>query len=227
MLVFVAAEAREFSGLLRHTDSSSKLDWPVSFARRATLGGKTILLVANGPGPKLAAGAVDAALEHGEVDGLVSIGFCGALDPALAPLDIFVATEVLGAGPALPPAASNRPYRSGKLLSIDRVVSTASEKAELLKTGAGAVEMEAAVLAKRTQDANIPFYVIKVVTDAANESFPLDFNHVRDAEGRFDRGRILLAALRKPRIFPALLQLNRRCNDAAEVLGDFLADARF
>lgn len=227
MLALIAAESREFAGLLRHTGSASKLDWPVSFARRASLRGKAILLIANGPGPKLAAQAVNAALEHGEVDGLVSVGFCGALDPELAPCDIFVATEVLGAGPALAPAGLSRPYRSGKLLSIDRVASMAGEKAELRKTGADAVEMEAAAVAERARFAHIPFYAIKVVTDAAGESFPLDFNRVRDADGRFDRGRILLASLRKPRIFPALLQLKQRCNAAAQALGDFIADTRF
>jgi adenosylhomocysteine nucleosidase len=226
-LAFVAAESREFAGLLRHIELASKLDWPVSFARMAWLKGNAILLVANGPGPKLAARAVNTAREREKVEGLISIGFCGALDPTLAPCDIFIATEVLGAGTSLMPAGLGRAYKTGKLLSIDRVASTVAEKSELRKCGADAVEMEAGAVAERAEHFNIPFYAIRVVTDAADESLPLDFNQMRDVEGRFDRVKILAAAWRRPGIFPALLKLNRRCNAAAHILGDFIADTRF
>lgn len=227
MLVFIAAEAREFAGLLRNAELSSKLDWPVSFARMAVVKGNSVVLAANGPGPKLAARAVDVVRERAQMDGLVSIGFCGALDPELAPCDIFVATEVVGAGSASVPLDSPRLYRRGKLLSTDRVASTVAEKSELRRSGADAVEMEAAAVAERAEHWNVPFYAIRVVTDTAAESFPLDFNRVRDAEGRFDHVKIMAAALRNPGIFPALLKLNRRCKAAAQALGDFIADTRF
>ena len=226
-MAFVAAEPREFAGLLRNLELASKLDWPVSFARMARLKGSAVLLVANGPGPKLAARAVNTAREREKVDGLISIGFCGALDPALAPYDIFIATEVLGVGKPLMPARAGRAYKSGKLLSIDRVAPTIAEKSELRKCGADVVEMEAGAVAERAEHFNIPFYAIRVVTDAAGENLPLDFNRLRDAEGRFDRFKILAAAARRPGIFPALLKLNRRCKAAAEILGDFIADTRF
>jgi adenosylhomocysteine nucleosidase len=227
LLVFIAAEPREFAGLLRHTELASKLDWPVSFARMARLKGNAVLLVADGPGPKLAARAVNTAREREKVEGLISIGFCGALDPALAPCDIFIATEVLGVGTCSMPAGLGRAYKTGKLLSIDRVASTVSEKSELRKSGADVVEMEAGAVAERAEHFNVPFYAIRVVSDAAGESLPLDFNQVRDAEGRFDRVKVLAAASRRPGIFPALLKLNRRCKAAARILGDFIADTRF
>jgi adenosylhomocysteine nucleosidase len=227
LLAFVAAEPREFAGLLRNAELASKLDWPVSFARMVVLRGNTVVLAANGPGQNLAARAVDTARERADVDAFVSIGFCGALDPELAPCDIFVATEVLGAGTTSLPSGARRPYKIGKLLSIDRVASTVAEKRELRKTGADAVEMEAAAVAERAEHWNIPFYVIRVVTDSAGESFPLDFNRLRDAQGRFDRAKIIAAALRAPASFPELLKLNRRCKAAAQVLGDFIADTRF
>ena len=81
--------------MLRHVEGLARLDWPLDFARSARLNGKPILLVANGPGPKLAGQAVEVAAEHRKLEGLVSTGFCGALDPALRLSDIFVAAEVL------------------------------------------------------------------------------------------------------------------------------------
>lgn len=227
MLVFIAAEEQEFAGLLRNAEMATKLDWPVSFARMARLKGDAVLLLANGPGPRLAARAVNVARERQNVEKLISVGFCGALDPALALSDIFIATEVLDVSKAMSPARPAHAYKSGKLLSMDRVAATAAEKQELRKRGADVVEMEAGAVAERAEHFNIPFYAIRVITDTANEDLPLDFNQMRDAEGRFDRFKILTSAARQPGIFPTLLELNRRCNAAARVLGDFLADTGF
>jgi adenosylhomocysteine nucleosidase len=237
LLAFVAAERREFDGLLRRAERAVKLDWPLDFARMAWLKGEPVVLAANGPGPKLAGRATEIVRKHQELRGLVSTGFCGALDPALEPCDIFVAKEVITLshdrqGVVSQPLADARgsvtrgSVRIGKLLSIDRVVSTAAEKADLRQTGADAVEMEAAAVALKAAEWKLPFYCIRVVTDTSAESFPLDFNRLRDADGRFSRTRIMAAALRRPgSVLPELLKLNKRCKDASQALGDFLVDA--
>jgi adenosylhomocysteine nucleosidase len=239
LLAFVAAERREFDGMLGRAERVTKLDWPLRFARMAWVNGEPMVLVANGPGPKLAGGAAEIARKYQELRGLVSTGFCGALNPALKPCDIFVATEVVtpshdGEGVVAQPLAdahgsvTGGSVRTGKLLSIDRVVSTASEKAQLHKTGADAVEMEAAAVAAKAADWNLPFFCVRVVTDTAAESFPLDFNQMRDVDGRFSRIKILTAALRRPgSVVPGLLRLNKRCKDASQALGDFIVDASF
>lgn len=216
--------------MLRKAERVTKLDWPLDFARLAWLKGKPIVVVANGPGPALAGRATEIVRKHQELNGLVSTGFCGALNPALKPCDIFVATEVVGVVHALsvPRSHSCERAKSGKLLSIDRVVSTAAEKADLRQTGADAVEMEAAAVGLKAAEWNVPFYCIRVVTDTAAETFPLDFNGVRDAAGHFSRIRIMAAALRRPgSVLPELLKLNKRCKDASRALGDFLVDASF
>jgi adenosylhomocysteine nucleosidase len=225
LLVFVAAERRELEGLLGHLDGITKPDWPVDFARLGRLNGAQVALVANGPGPKLAGATIDMVKEHVKVDEVISIGFCGGLEPSLGPCDIFVATEVIGAGSARLPVVS-RAFKTGRLLSIDRVVSTAEEKAQLAE-GADAVEMEAASVWDRARQWKVPFYAVRVVTDTAGESFPLDFNQLRSADGRFSRTKILAAALGRPSVIPALMKLNNRTKRAAQALGDFLADARF
>lgn len=216
-------------GLLEHAEEIRHPDWPLDFVRMGRLHGRDIVAAANGPGPGLAGRAADAAKEYlgMGMDGLVSVGFCGALNPAFRVGAIFVAAEVLGVGPVLAPASA-RPYQSGRLLSVDRVVSTASERAELHSHGADAVEMEASAVGTRAAQWKIPFYAVRVVTDTADENFPLDFNRVRDAQGRFSRAKILAAAaLRPATLLPELWKLNRRSKCAAKALGDFLADARF
>jgi nucleoside phosphorylase len=226
LLVFVAAERRELEGLLVHVDEVAKPNWPLDFVRMGRLKGVQVVLVANGPGSKLAGAAVDVVKTNQKMDALISIGFCGGLVGSLQACDIFVATEVVGVAPALAPSSS-RPFKTGKLLSIDRVVSTAAEKAALAKN-ADAVEMEAAAVAARAQHWQIPFYAVRVVTDTLDEDFPLDFNQMRALDGRFSRSKIVAAALRKPAaVIPELIKLNKRTKRAAQALGDFLADARF
>jgi nucleoside phosphorylase len=243
LLAFVAAEAREFSGLLRNAERVVKLNWPLDFARRIWLNGHAAIVVANGPGPKLAAEAVDIAKGRERLTGIVSTGFCGALDPVLNLSNIFVATEIL-VGQAILPAAGipaglgqagskagsrqNCLPHQGPLLSTDHVAITANEKSELHKTTtARAIEMEAAGVSAKAQQYNLPFYCIRVVTDTAGESLPLDFNQMRDAHGRFSRPKIIFAALRRPAVFPKLLNFDKRCKNASQALGDFIADTRF
>jgi adenosylhomocysteine nucleosidase len=239
LLAFIAAEAREFAGVLQHAGHVARLDWPLDFARSARLNDRDVVLIANGPGPKLAAQAAQTAKEHVDLEGLVSIGFCGGLNPTLKPADLFVADQLVEpnlaevGGPAVAHALSvprshscERP--AGKLLSLDHVATTASEKHKLhASTHADAIEMEAAAVAAKARAWQIPFYAIKAVTDTASESFPLDFNRLRTPEGRFSLPKIIFAAFGRPNAFPALLRLNRRCTLAAQALGDFLADARF
>jgi adenosylhomocysteine nucleosidase len=224
VLVFVAAESREFEGLLRHVRDVAKLDWPLDFARRGTLNGREVALVANGPGPQLAGDAVDVAMRNLNVEALISTGFCGGVNRALEPCNIFAATEVLDVGPAMLPTSS-RPFHTGSLRSLDRVLSTPTEKSA---AGGDAVEMEAAAVAGRAKNRNIPFYAVRAVTDAVWETLPLDFNRMRSADGRFSRAKIIAAALLRPvTALPRLIELNRRTKRAAMALGDFLADARF
>ena len=60
------------------------------------------------------------------------------------------------------------------------------------------------------------------------EDFPIDFNRVRDSEGRFSRFKIIAQAARNPlRLVPELMALNKRANDAAGRLGDFVASCEF
>ena len=184
-----------------------------------------LIKAANGPGPKLAAEAAAAISER--VDVVVSTGLCGALDPALRVGEVFVATAVNGRSVNVP--RSRRPFRSGPLVSIDRVAATAEEKRALRSSsGALAVEMEAAAVAEYAGRLGVPFYCIRAVSDAADESFVVDLNAARGADGRFSVPRVLLQAARRPVvILPELLRLRRAAAQATRALGEFFADCDF
>lgn len=172
--------------------------------------------VANGPGPQLAAAAVRVGF-----DAVLSAGICGALDPALRVGDIVVANAVNG----IPIAVANgpEPKRVANIASLDRVIGTVEEKKELFRSGAVAIEMEAAGVLQRAQELGMPCFCVKAVSDVADEAFALDLNAARDRSGRFSVARILGQAVRRPvTVGPELLRLRRNSARAAKALGDFL-----
>jgi purine-nucleoside phosphorylase len=228
-MLIVASEAREFHGILRNCTAVTRLDWPLEFARTAQLQGRRIVCVANGPGFRLVERAVETAGKKEHFGAVVSTGFCGGLDPTLQIGDIVEAVGVLDVVSGqryrchLRSAVESQPY---VVASQDRVAETATEKAELRRaTGAAAVEMEAAVVARFAAGIAAVFSCIRVVSDTAAHSFPFSLNRLRQSDGRFDRNRIVWEALRRPfsRI-PELLQLNRNCTFAENRLGEFFAN---
>jgi len=225
----IAAEEREFKGILRRASTSRKLMARVNFLTEAGWNGDQWLLAANGPGPKLAREAMLAALEHGNPDAVLSTGYCGALAGSLAVADIFVANRVIApeSGESFDAQCVDSEEIPGTLVSVDRVAATAAEKSELFRQGYSAVEMEAAGVAQVARERQLPFYCVRVVSDAAGESLPLDFNEFRDEAGRFRKPAIAAAALRSPSVAKNLMRLDRQCRAASEALGEFLANCRF
>lgn len=227
-ILAVAAESLELQAWLRRCGPREKLKWPVGFARRAKWGEVTLYAVANGAGPRLAARAVAAAeREAGPFDGYMSVGLCGALDQEL-PLHAVCTASVVGDGETNWPARAWPETSMQRLLSIDRFLGQPEEKRRWAAEGFGIVEMEAAAVAKHAAAQGRPFRAAKVVSDIAEERFSLDFNEYRDAEGRFVRGRIALAAAVHPiRYASDLIRMASRGSAASETLGEFLAQSRF
>jgi len=149
---------------------------------------------------------------------------CGALDPALRAGDIVVDGEV-----AAFPALSTRRFVTGRMHSLDHVAVTSKEKRNLRnQTGAIAVDMETAAIRERAEAWGLPFYCVRVVSDSAGDNLPLDFNSYRDSRGEFSRVKIALAALGSPlQVLPRLMEFDKSCRQAADTLGEFLADCQF
>ena len=229
-LLLVASDAMEFRGLVKHCTQVRACGLPLDWARRARLGAYEVLLAANGVGARRAAAAVDAAAGNFAPDGIVSLGFCGALDPALQVADIVTGSCVTHHHQAhtAMPVSCGRAHRTGAVCSLDSIARTAGEKSALFASGAVAVEMEAGGVAQQAQALGKPFYCIKAVTDLADETMQNDFNQALRSDGHFDTIKLLASSLRHPSVrIPELLRLRKRSLWAAEVLGEFVADSRF
>jgi len=227
-VIAIAAEAREFSGILRHASRVEPAGLPVQFARRVEFRGRRWLLAANGPGPRLAAVAASEALDSSLACAVVSTGVCGGLDPALRIGDIVVATGIWGVDRiAVKRPGGGRKSVEGAVLSQDRVVIAVQQKKELWRQGAVAAEMEAEAVAREALRRGVTFYCVRAVSDRADQDLPLDFNELRDAEGRFSTPKILKCAIANPGSIPGLIRLARQARIASLALGEYFAECEF
>ena len=228
-LVLIASDPSEFRGVFKHLREVRTVRPMVDWARTARLQDYTVLLAANGAGPKRAALAVDGTAVF-RPDALLSIGYCGATAPDLAPADLLVASQVVWENVVYPasPVSSGKPHKVGVLRTLDHIAGQSGEKLYWYRMGAEAVDMEASAVAQKAQARQIPFHCIKAVTDLAAETFENDLNSALRADGHFDTIKILGSTLRQPWVrVPELFRLRNRSTRAANALGDFLADCRF
>jgi len=228
-VLMVASDRREFRGILAYMEEPRTISLGVDWARAGKLNGNDALLVANGVGRRRAAEAVDAASTIFAAERIASIGFCGALDPALAIGDVVIGTCITAGNHRYPvfPVTGNA-SATGPICSIDRIARTAAEKSKLREKGCIAVEMEAGGVAERAKSLGLPVSCVKVVTDLAGEDLANDFNRALRSDGHFATMRIFRDALRHPAVrLPELIRLQQHCARAARTLGEFFADCRF
>jgi nucleoside phosphorylase len=230
-LLFIAADPRECRAWVAHWEQVNPIALPVHWARAGKWKGGDVLAVANGAGAERARAAVAAAPLPAAI---CNIGFCGALDESLRIGDIFIATEVRNGARTYRalhpecPRAECPAAKSGTVVSVSRVAQTALAKKQLRNTGAFVVEMEAAAVARASEEMDVPFYCIRAVSDLADEDFANDFNSFFMPDGRINAARLVMGAFASPvRRFGELIRLSRRTALASNNLGEFLAHCTF
>jgi 4-hydroxy-3-methylbut-2-en-1-yl diphosphate reductase len=149
-----------------------------------------------GMGPKRARSAAVRAARTA-ADAVAVAGFCGALDPALQPGDLVVATEIRGPGGAVAcPTATllagalrrrGLTVHEGPVVSTTRLVRGA-ERPRLAATGAIACDMESAWLADGA--AGRPLAVVRAVVDTPARELHDPLALATGAKGAFRSLRI-------------------------------------
>jgi nucleoside phosphorylase len=151
---------------------------------------------------------------------VLSAGFAGALAPSLRVGEVlFDADEPSGLAPVLAQAGATR----GTFHCAERVAATAAAKRALrAATGADAVEMESGVLRALCRDHGIPSATVRVISDAAEDDLPLDFNDLMTERWRLNYWRLTAQLLRRPAALGRLLRFRRQLARAAEDLAAVL-----
>ena len=229
LLLIVAAERREFAGFAE----ARPLDLGLRWAAETRLGAAPALLVANGPGEANAAAAVRHVAARRDVAAIVSTGYAGGLSPDLRVGNVLVADRVAREGSPveyavkLPEYSAQESVRLGSLVTVDRVIGSAAEKARLHRDGFTAVDMEAAAVAGEAARLGLLFYAVRVISDAADEDLEFDFNRARRADGTFSGWAVVVQAGLSRRRWRKLFELKRNGEEASRALARFLALCRF
>jgi hypothetical protein len=171
---------------------------------------------------------------------VLTCGFAGGLNPDLELGEVVFESVNAPLAPSLsPPGGERVSARTGEGLfsqllaagakpanffCADRIATTVAEKKKLrAKTGADAVEMESAAIHGVCRERGIPCATVRVISDAADEDLPLDFNRVSKPDRSMDYGKLFWAIAKSPGKTGGLLRLQKNCRFAAEQLANVLA----
>jgi adenosylhomocysteine nucleosidase len=109
--------------------------------------------------------------------------------------------------------------RFATFLDSNCILTTAYEKAAArARSQADVVDMESAAIRRLCQEAGIPSATFRVISDAAGEDLPLDFNRFLGHSGQFRYDRLIVALLQSPSRVRALIRFQRQTRSAAEAL---------
>jgi adenosylhomocysteine nucleosidase len=215
-VAIVAALEREVRPLLR--------TWRVSEREHGGRGFRFFedgdkVLVCGGIGAEPARRAAESVIAIYAPTLVYSVGFAGALDPALKVGTVIQPAQVIDARDG---SRTNVSRGKGVLVSFGSVASPA-QKARLGESfAAQAVDMEAAAVARAAQLRGVEFRVVKTISDEFDFVFPGTEQFV-DSSGNFQQGRFAVYAALRPWLWPKVRALAANSNLASHALCDWLA----
>ena len=191
-----------------------------------------------GTGGTQASSALESFLDaHPRVEGVLSVGFAGALRDGLDTGDLVLARRLLTPGDDAPidcdPGVlrtaeavlerSGARYRTGDTLTVDAALRTAGEKrSHGRQTGALAVTMEDYWLARVCARRRVPFLSVRSVLDVAAQELPPFVTGLGDKGLPVQVARVALGLAVRPRHFPGVARLRSQVRRARSSLAPFV-----
>jgi len=147
---------------------------------------------------------------------VLSCGFAGALNPRLAVGAVLISSD------------EDFPFRSQLISSgaqpatffcAKQVATLAREKSALrAQSGRDAVEMESETIRRLCRERGISSATLRVISDAADEDLPLDFNRIMTDDYKLNFAKLMGNVVLQPWKIPALIGLQKKTRMAAENL---------
>ncbi len=175
---FAAIERRSVGGVGCIVARAAQADW---------------WIIPMGVGPERAAATARKVLSQERFASVWSTGFACALRPAGIG-EVLIGTQVtmeaeagaespVGCAPAIVEwtrqamEQQHRPVQVGRFVSVPQVLWRAADKQEIAgRIGGIGLDMESAALGLAAAERQIPFAIIRTVSDLVDEDLPLDFN---------------------------------------------------
>jgi adenosylhomocysteine nucleosidase len=159
---------------------------------------------------------------------LVSFGVAGGLAPHLKPGNVILSADVIGDDRRWRDRAFQRSAAalarrigavSGPVLGSRDILATEEDKAHAWrKTGALAVDLESAIVARAAEAAGIPFLVLRTIADPARRELPPAALIPLAEDGTPAFSRVVAEVLRRPHQIAALFGLARETRQALMAL---------
>jgi len=175
--------------------------------------GETVL-VCGGIGAEAARRATEAVIGLYQPELVQSVGFAGALDPALKVGEIFSPSRITDAKDG---SSVETGTGRGVLVSAAAIAGIADKAKLAAAYGAHAVEMEAAAVARGAQARGVRFMATKAISDESNFAMPSMDGFVND-NGQFRTGKFLALAALRPWLWRHVIQLARNSAKASRAL---------
>ena len=183
-----------------------------------------------------AAKAVPAVLRAHKPNWLISAGFAGGLVDDLQRGDLFFADAVLrdtqperplDHQPALNDVLRENTVHRGRLVSVDAIVRTPSEKRELgERFEAHAVDMETYAVVTASEKHGTTALSVRVISDAVDDEISADIANIGQQASKAGRvGAAIGSLFRRPSSVKDMLRLREQALVASDTLADFLVAA--
>ncbi|MCK9396172.1 MAG: phosphorylase [Methylobacter sp.] len=189
-----------------------------------------IVLAYSGAGADNARAASEALIAQGATK-LISWGCAAALCETLKPGDLVLTDTLIDTelteisihpewhGHAQNLLSAHLQIHTGSLVESKGIVATGTDKKHLhAHTGAVALDMESAAIAKVARKNNLPFLAIRAIADPADMDLPKAVNHALNDEGEIILSKLLLFIVLHPSELPELIKLGLHFNAAKNTL---------
>ena len=156
---------------------------------------------------------------------IIFAGFAGGLDPALARSDLVIPHQVIDLAGNLIAIEVSLPKlpgvkrAEGRLLTVDRLIAHASEKAGLRQMhGADLIDMETSAVALLALERSLRFLAIRVISDDASAELPAEVAGLLTHSGSYRMGVALRAIWHRPSALKDFWNLHARALESADRL---------
>jgi len=177
-------------------------------------------LICGGIGAEAARRATEAIINEVSPSQVISVGFAGALDPALKVGDVLEPRTVINASDG-----ARTEIRFGKgILVSSATVASKDQKVRLAKSyNSIAVDMEAAAVAQGAEARGVEFAAVKAISDAADFIMPARMDCFVGVDGTFRSTKFASHVALRPWLWPRTIALARNSAKASQALCDALA----
>jgi len=231
LIVVIVASDQENRFLEKRISVESKSIHGGTLFLEGLLGGKKILAVKSGVGPKKAKSAAKQVLKRCQPSFVISIGAAGALDPKLILGECVIVENVLRISKDLQKEEKKftcdetfsqkalsciktgpQSITKGNCLTTRAFIHLKEEKEKLFSTyHAQVVDMESAALAEIFCLEKIPFVNIRIISDTAELDI-IDMNLLHKIKKSSGMAGLILHFMKNPKAFISAWKLRRALN---------------